>query len=89
MAIYCDVRGCGTAVSEGCGSRSGRVLCKRCASAYAYWRRQGRAALDHRREQLEFLAHRSDYLTAHVGKLVKAARQRASEATRRAREART
>ena len=89
MTKFCEVDECGVEVSEGCGTYTGRVLCPRCASSFRYWRGRGVAAFHHRQEQLAFLTSRANYLESHIGELVRAAKQRAADAHRRARDRRT
>lgn len=72
----CETEGCGEIIGEGCGSRGGLPICRKCRSVQYYWKKQGPKALANRRETLTFWTGRLDYLSAHIGKLVKQARER-------------
>jgi hypothetical protein len=72
----CETDGCGEEISEGCGSHGGLPICKKCRAVQYYWKKQGPKAFEHRREVLTFWTGRLDYLSTHVGKLVKQAKQR-------------
>ena len=85
----CEVPECGAEISAGCGTHGGLAICARCRASLYYWRGKGPKALDARRQQLAFLNERTAYLQGHVGRLVRAAKQRAASAIQRAREART
>ena len=80
----CETEGCGEVLSEGCGSQGGLPLCTKCRAVSYYWKKKGVKAFEHRRETLNFWTGRMDYLSAHVGKLIKQAKQRVSAAHHKA-----
>jgi len=80
----CDVPECGEDIPEGRGSKGGLAICDKCRSGQYYWRKQGYAAIQKRRERLVFFEHRLDYLAPHIQKMVSDARERVRSARRRA-----
>ena len=76
----CETENCGGEISEGCGTRGGLPICQRCRSVQYYWRKQGPKAMQARRDSLEFWVARIDYLTPHIGRLIREARSRVSAA---------
>lgn len=85
---FCEVPGCGNELTAGCGSHGGPLMCSRCRSALAYARAQKDPEwATHRKERLEFLTERHEYLSPIVSRLIKRGAQRLSEARARARAA--
>jgi hypothetical protein len=78
----CDVPECGNEIPEGRGSHGGLELCDRCKSALYHWRKLGPKALNHYSETLRFRASRVEYVQPLVGRLLKRAAERVSEARR-------
>jgi hypothetical protein len=76
----CETENCGEPISELCGSRGGLAICAKCRHVQYYWKKQGPKALAHRRDMLEFWVGRIDYLTPHIGRLIREAKQRVSTA---------
>lgn len=82
--MYCDIEGCGTEIPPGTGSQGGLPICPNCRQTRYYWRKRGAAALHYRQERLKFFESRLDYLAPHIGRMIRAARERVAAARDRA-----
>lgn len=80
----CETDGCGESISEGCGTRGGLPICPKCRSVQYYWKGKGPKALQARRDNLEFFIGRIDYLSPHIGRLIKDAKSKVIAAHRQA-----
>jgi hypothetical protein len=78
----CETENCGEEISEGCGTLGGLPICRKCRSVQYYWKRKGPKALAARRDSLEFFIGRIDYLTPHIGRLIKEAKAKVTAAHR-------
>lgn len=70
----CETELCGEEISEGTGTKGGLPICPKCRSVQYYWRKQGPAAFEARREKMTFWTSRFDYLAPHIGRRIKEAR---------------
>lgn len=77
---YCDVPECGVELPDGRGTNGGLELCDRCRGSVYRWRKLGPKALSAYREVLSFRAGRVEYVAPLVGRLVRRALERVSEA---------
>ena len=69
----CETDNCGEEIGEGTGTKGGLPICRKCRSVQYYWKKRGPKALAARRDSLEFFIDRIDYLSPHIGRLIKEA----------------
>lgn len=80
----CSVPDCGESMPDGRGSQGGLEMCNRCIGSVYRWRKLGPKALAHYQETLAFRAGRADFVQPLVGRILKRAAARMSEARQRA-----
>ena len=80
----CDVAECGEEIPEGRGSKGGLPICDKCRSASYYWKSKGLDAIKERRDKLHFWDSRFDYLSPRIRAMLSDARERVSNARKRA-----
>ena len=87
MKMICEVDGCGSELSEGCGSKGGPMMCSNCRTSSYYWKKKPLRAMRARHEALKLFAHRIEHYDPRVLQILNEARKSVATHNRRARSA--